>query len=332
MNRFRIAVVGTGAIGSYYGGKLAAAGRDVHFLVRGDLSDVRRDGLRIQGEGEELHVANVQAYSSTKEIGPCDLVLIAIKATANAHLLDLIPPLLHQNTILMTMQNGLGNEEFLAGHFGAERVMAGLCFICLSRTSRTTVECYDHGHLSIGEFNRPPLPRTREIAAAFQKSGVRCSVVENLVLERWRKLVWNIPFNGLSILAGGADTAKILADESLRAVTVATMHEVVDAANRCGIILEKESVAEQMKRTETMGNYKPSTLLDYEAGKPLEIEPIWGEPLRRARAAGAITPRMEMIYALLKHLDGKQQARWGESPLEAPRQSLAPPAAKNDNR
>ncbi len=308
MNRFRIAVVGTGAIGSYYGGKLAVAGRDVHFLIRGDLSDVKRDGLRIRGEGQELHVANVQAANTTKEIGACDLVLIALKATANAQLVELIPPLLDENTILMTLQNGLGNEEFLAEHFGAERVMAGLCFICLSRVSRTVTECYDYGHISIGEFARPPLPRTHQIAAEFQESGIQCNVVENLILERWRKLVWNIPFNGLSILAGGADTAKILADETLRAATVATMNEVVDAANACGFSLEREAVAEQMKRTETMGNYKPSTLLDFEAGKPLEIEPIWGEPLRRARAAGASVPRMEMIYALLKQIDRSSKA------------------------
>ena len=183
----------------------------------------------------------------------------------------------------MTLQNGLGNEELLAEQFGAERVMGGLCFICLIRTSRTTVERYDPGHISIGEFNRLPQRRTKAIAEMFQAAGIKCNVAENLALERWRKLVWNIPFNGLSILAGGVDCAKILADETLRRATLAVMEEVIDAANRCGFALEKSAAAEQMARTGEMGAYKPSTLVDFEAGKPLEIEPIWGEPFRRAK-------------------------------------------------
>jgi 2-dehydropantoate 2-reductase len=303
----RIAVIGSGAIGIYYGGKLAAAGRDVHFLMRGDLSEVRREGLRIRGSDEDVHVAKINCYNSTKEIGPCDLVLIAVKAASNAHLVDLVPPLLHERTILLTLQNGLGNEEFLADHFGAERVMAGLCFICLSRVSRTTVERTDYGHITIGEFDRAPSPRTHEIATKFKDCGLECSVVENLSLERWRKLVWNIPFNGLSILADGADTAAILADKSLRQSTLALMEEVIDAANRCGFPLDKAAAAEQMQRTETMGAYKPSTLRDFEAGKPLEIEAIWGEPLRRAVAAGAKVPRLELLYSLLKHVDQVRQ-------------------------
>jgi 2-dehydropantoate 2-reductase len=302
----KIGVVGSGAIGSYYGGKLAASGRDVHFLMRGDLHEIRRNGLRIRGPGEDIHITRINAYDSTKEMGACDLVLIAVKATSNADIVDLIPELLHERTMLMTLQNGLGNEDFLAKHFGAERVLAGLCFICLSRTARTSVERLDYGHVIIGEFDRAPISRTYEIESIFKASKIKCNVAENLALERWRKLVWNIPFNGLSILAGGADTSAILADDDLRRATIATMEEVILAANKCGFALDHSVIREQMQRTETMGAYKPSTLLDFEAGKALEIEAIWGEPLRRAVAAGASVPRLEMIYALLKQLDRRR--------------------------
>jgi len=203
----------------------------------------------------------------------------------------------------LTLQNGLGNEEFLAGHFGADRVMGGLCFICLTRRSKTTVERADYGHASIGGFNRGSLGRTKEIARMFQAAGLQCNVVENLLLERWRKLVWNIPFNGLSILAGGIDTAAILRDKELHETTRAIMEEVIAAANCCGYPLEHSAAADQIRRTETMGAYKPSTLLDFEAGRPLEIEAIWGEPLRRAKAAGAKTPRLATLYGLLKAVD-----------------------------
>src|SRR5207249_6571606 len=183
---------------------------------------------------------------------------------------------------------------------GFERVLGGLCFICLSRISPGVVERYDYGHIMLGEYQRKPTKRTRQLASEFKRCGIKCRIVENLVLERWRKLVWNIPFNGLSILAGGIDTAAILNDEDLRRTTLGLMEEVIEAANKCGYRLERSAASQQMKRTETIGAYKPSTLLDWEAGRPLEIEPIWGEPLRRATAAGAKAPRLEIVYALLK--------------------------------
>ena len=132
---FRVAVVGSGAIGSYYGGKLAYHGRDVHFLVRSGLEEINQLGIDVRGRKESFHLAKVRAYKTTEAIGPCDLVLIALKATNNDLLPELISPLLHETTALLTLQNGLGNEEFLARYFGAERVIGGLCFICLNRVS-----------------------------------------------------------------------------------------------------------------------------------------------------------------------------------------------------
>jgi 2-dehydropantoate 2-reductase len=306
---FRIAVVGSGAIGSYYGAKLAHAGSDVHFLMRGDLSAVRRDRIFVRGDGENFRVAKINCYNSTKEIGACDLVIVAVKATSNSDLVDLIPPLLREGTMLLTLQNGLGNDEFLAKHFGAERILGGLCFIALNRASRTEIERYAYGHIILGEFGRAAQPRTHEVAAEFNQAGVRCTVVDNLALECWRKLIWNIPFNGLSILAGGIDTSAILGDKDLRQATLALMDEVIAAANKCGHALSSDTWHEHIKRTETMGAYKPSTLQDWEAGKELEIEPIWGEPSRRAVAAGGQMPRTEMIYALLKQLDKTRRSR-----------------------
>jgi 2-dehydropantoate 2-reductase len=308
MNKnYRIAVVGSGAIGSYYGAKLAHGGSDVHFLMRGDLAEIKRHGIHVRGRGEDFRVEKVHACHSTREIGPCDLVLIAVKTTANADLPDLIPPLLHEQTMLLTLQNGLGNEEFLADHFGAERVLGGLCFICLSLTSRTTVECYDYGRVVLGEFGRPAQPRTHQVAAEFQRGGVNCAVTDNLARERWRKLVWNIPFNGLSILAGGLDTEAVLRNEDLRRLTTGLMDEVIVSANKCGQALPRSETDEEIERTEAMDAYKPSTLRDWEVGRSLEVEAIWGEPLRRAMAAGAHVPRMKMVYVLLKALNEARQ-------------------------
>jgi 2-dehydropantoate 2-reductase len=303
----KIAVVGTGAIGSFYGGKLAHGGRDVHFLLRSGLAKIKRSGIRIRGKKENFRVVGVQGYKTADAIGPCDLVLIALKATNNEALLQLIPPLLHQRTILLTLQNGLGNEDFLAQHFGDDRVMGGLCFICLNRISPGLIEHFDYGDLSIGEFSGPPKPRAHDVAREFQQSGVVCRVVDDLMEERWRKLVWNIPFNGLTIAAGGITTEDILRDGSLHSAALALMNEVIQGAKNCGYTLPGDVVVEYMKRTEAMGAYKPSTLLDFEAGRALEIEAIWGEPLRRARANGTAMPRLEQLYGLLKSLNARRE-------------------------
>jgi 2-dehydropantoate 2-reductase len=302
----KIAVVGTGAIGSFYGGKLAHGGRDVHFLVRSGIAKIKHSGIRIRGKKENFHVAGVQGYKTADAIGPCDLVLIALKATNNEALLQLLPPLLHQRTVLLTLQNGLGNEEFLAQHFGDDRVMGGLCFICLNRISPGLIEHLDYGHLTIGEFIGSPKSRTRAIAREFRRSNVVCQMVDNLMEERWRKLVWNVPFNGLTIAAGGITTEEILRDASLHSVALALMNEIIEGAKSCGYNLSEGVVLEHMKRTETMGAYKPSTLLDFEAGRALEVEAIWGEPLRRAQANGTAMPRLEQLYALLKSLNARR--------------------------
>ncbi len=297
----KIAIVGAGAVGGYYGGLLAASGYDVHFLMRSDLEAVRRDGLIIRTGGRELS-HRVQAAGSAEEIGPSDLVIIALKATANAALEQILPPLLGPGTALLTLQNGLGNEEFLAQRWGAERVVGGLCFVCLNRVAPGVIEHYDHGTLSLGEFRRPPGERVRAIAAAFSEVQVETRVAENLVTERWRKLVWNIPFNGLSIAAGGATVADILADDGLRSLARALMCEVIAGAGCLGHEIPESFADFQLERSRSMGPYKPSSLIDWEAQRPVEVEAIWGEPWRQGSAAGARMDRLGMLYQLLRRL------------------------------
>ncbi len=314
----RIAVVGTGAIGGFYGAKLAYMGRDVHFLVRSEeeRTAIRRFGLRVKSKQGNFRVAKAQILGSTGEIGPCDLIIIALKATANEALLQLVPPLLKPETVLLTLQNGLGNEEFLAENFGAERVMGGLCFVCLNRTAPGVIEHLGQGTVSLGEFGRYPEPRTHDIGWEFKRCGVTARVVADLATERWRKLVWNIPFNGLTILAsqgkppgGEATVADILADPALNYLAVRLMDEVITIANRLGHTIPTDYAALQMKRTAEMGAYKPSTLLDFLAGRPLELEAIWGEPYRRAFNAGIDAGRLEILYHLLKAAAGTSTQR-----------------------
>lgn len=302
LNSKRIAIVGAGAVGCYYGGMLAHAGYDVHFLMRSDLEAVRANGLTILTRGERIHISNVHAYGSTEEIGPCDLVIIALKATGNRMLEQAIPPLLGPQTALLTLQNGLGNEEFLAERWGTERVMGGLCFVCLNRTAHGQIEHYDHGTISLGEFRRPPQDRTRAVADALVKAGIEAKVVDDLVNERWRKLLWNIPFNGLSIAAESATVDVVLQDEGLRTVARNLMSEVLDAARQLGHDIPESYADFQIERSWSMGAYKPSSMIDWQHRHPVEVEAIWGEPWRQGTAAGAQMPRLEMLYRLLQRL------------------------------
>ena len=298
----RIAIVGSGALGCYYGARFAKAGEDVHFLVRSGRAAVMARGLRVKTPTESIHVKKPQVYATTEEIGACDLVLVALKATANDQLKKLLPPLLKPGTVVLTLQNGLGVEEPVAEVAGAEHVLGAICFVGCIRTSPGTVNCSFPGLVMLGEFGRPAGDRTHAVAALFTRSGAKCEAQNNLEELRWRKLVWNVPFNGLAIAAGGITTDVIMADEGLRLLARRLMEEIVDAAAKFGHAIPRSFVDLQFDRTAKMGKYRPSSLIDYEEGREVELEEIWGEPVRRAKTQGVPVPRLEMLYWLIKRL------------------------------
>lgn len=297
----KIAIVGAGAIGLYYGGHLARAGRNVHFLMRSGYEPARTQGLRIQStEAGDIHLPEVFCHNSTSSIGPCDLVIIALKATSNKDLPDILPPLMKEGTLLLTLQNGLGNEEFLSDRWGAHRVLGGLCFVCLTRENPVTVNHFGHGTLSIGEFGGGSAGAAEEIASMFVQAGIDAKAVPSLLCERWRKLVWNIPFNGLSVTLGGLSVDQLLDNGPQENEVRALMAEVIAVAHAEGCEIGAGFADSNIERTRVMGPYRPSTLVDWQAGQELEIEPIWGVPLRRAAAAGVLVPCLQDLYQKLQ--------------------------------
>jgi 2-dehydropantoate 2-reductase len=294
-----IAIVGSGALGLYYGARLARAGADVSFLARSDLDVLRTRGIAVKATDGDFALPSVKAAGTPEEIGPVDLVIITLKATANDQLARILPPLIHANTVVINLQNGLGVDEPVAAVVGAERTLGGLCFICANRIAPGVAECTMPGHVVIGEFAGELQPRTRAVTDWFVRADVQAEIGESLVEARWRKLVWNVPFNGLSVVYGGMTTDVILESPEREAEVWALMREVQAAAAAYGFKIPEDFVTLQVERTRPMGPYKPSTMLDYLAGRPLELEPIWGEPLRRARAKGVETPRLAALYERL---------------------------------
>ncbi|MFO1447514.1 MAG: 2-dehydropantoate 2-reductase [Opitutaceae bacterium] len=298
----RIAILGAGAIGLYYGARLALTGQDVHFLLRSEVDAVRARGITLHTKDRTETLFPVSVSRSAREIGPVDLVFVTLKATANDHLAELLPPLLGPQTLVVTLQNGLGNEEVLARWVDRGRILGGLCFIACMRVAPGEVNCLHVGSITLGEYGRPPSDRTRRVAGLLENAGVPCRCVDSLAEARWRKLVWNVPFNGLSVAAGGITTDVICADPHLAGEVRALMEEVRAAAHALGFDVPAAFAQKQFDVTPPMGAYQPSSLVDFKAGRPLEVDAIWGEPLRRAQAAGVSTPRLALLHALLQRL------------------------------
>lgn len=296
-----VAVVGAGAIGSYYGARLALAGHDVRFLLRSDLAAVRAHGITLREKDATRHLGRVTAFGRAAEIGPVDLVVVALKTTSNAALPALLPPLLHADTAVLTLQNGLGSEEFIAGIVGGGRVLGGLCYIGVTREAPgVVVGFHTPGRMTFGAFGRPAGARVRAVADLFAGIGVGVRVLDNLAEARWQKLIWNVPFNGLAIAGGGVTTDRILGTPELAGQVRPLMDEVAAAARHFGYEVSEHFIQSQIDVTPGMGAYQPSSLVDFLAGREVEVEAIWGEPLRRAGAAGVPMPRLAALYAALR--------------------------------
>lgn len=295
-----MAIVGSGALGTYYGARLALAGNDVRFLMRGDLGQVRAHGVKLIERSTSHLLSPAAAFGSTAEIGPVDLVFVALKTTANHELPRLLPPLLHEQTLVVTLQNGLGNEEALGAVVGPRRAAGGLCFVAATRTGPGEITCYEPGTMTVGESSAPATERMRAVAALLVGAGIRCTAEDSLAQARWRKLVWNIPFNGLAVAGGGITTDLILSSPELKLRVRALMEETARAARALGYEVSESFVAHQIERTPALGAYQPSTLVDFLAGREMEIEAIWGEPLRRGQAAGVAMPELARLYEELK--------------------------------
>jgi 2-dehydropantoate 2-reductase len=319
----KIAVVGCGAVGSYYGAMLCRTGQEVHFLLRSDFEAVRQKGVTIRSVAGDFHV-QPKCARTPEEIGVCDVVLIGLKTTANDQFPKLLPPLVGPQTAVVTLQNGLGNAEQLARLFPPEQILNGLCFVCLNRVEPGVIHHLKYGTIVLGEFQRQPGPRVQKLAEMFRDATVPCKVTDNLAQAQWEKLVWNIPFNGLGV-AGVAGyealttrhpppvtrhpigpvltTDKLLADPRWKQLLRELMLEVIAAAGALGFEIPLSYAEEQIERTRTMAAYKASTLLDFELGRPLELESMFLEPLRRAQKAGVPVPRLAALCKVLQQLE-----------------------------
>lgn len=295
-----VAIVGCGAIGLYYGGRLAEAGNDVRFLARSGAAHLANHGLLAKSIHGDFHLNDIRVANNPARIGPVDLVIVAWKTTANHQLGEILSPLLHENTQVLTLQNGLGNCETIANLVGPHRVIGGLCFVGINRESPASIIHSAGGRLRIGEWKSGPPGRAETIAQRFRDARIHASPVPCLAQAQWEKLVWNIPFNGLSITEGGVTTDVLLSSPSIESEIRALMTEVIQAAHAQGIELSFELIESNLQRTHTMESYRTSSMIDFIEGREVEIDPIWRIPLARGKAAGAAMPALEALVARME--------------------------------
>ena len=297
----RIAVVGAGALGLYYGAVLQKAGNDVHFLLRRDFDAVAENGLMVYSVNGDFHLPHVKGYRTPEEIGEVDLVLIGLKTFANNRYSELVSPLLGKNTFILTLQNGLGNEEILASLFGEERILGGVAFLCSNRGIPGVVHHLGEGRILLGEYTRTGTARADKFAAMFMDAGIECKAVPDLKRARWEKLVWNIPFNGLcALMLKPVDV--VLSLDATRKLIINMMGEVIAGGNAQGLMKDMpDSLADKMVVfSENLGAYKPSMMIDRIEGRSLELDAIFGVPLIAAANHGVAMPRVEELHALLQ--------------------------------
>ena len=295
-------IIGTGAIGGYYGAKLARAGQEVHFLLHSDYEHVRQHGLQVDSCDGSFHLDDVNAYQRPEDMPVCDVVLVCLKSVNNSKLLALLPPLLHDRTLVVLIQNGIGVEEDVQKMFPDVQLAAGLAFICSAKTQPGIVSHQCYGSINLADYSCRDEALIQAVVDEFREAGIETGLVEYHE-ARWKKAVWNMPFNGMTV-ALHTQTDLLLKNKSTRQLIREQMMEVVTTAQHLGVKNIDESFVDKMiEMTDAMIPYSPSMRLDYDFHRPMEIYYIYSRPLEIAREAGSRMPKLEMLEAELRFLE-----------------------------
>ena len=300
----RYGIIGTGAIGGYYGAKLAHAGQDVHFLLHSDYEYVKQYGLQVDSCDGSFHLDDVHAYQHTEDMPSCDVVLVCLKSVNNGKLQSLLPPLLHSKTLVVLIQNGIGVEEDVQNMFPNVQLAAGLAFICSAKTEPGLVNHQCYGSINLANYSCRDEALMQAVVDEFRQANIETGLVEYHE-ARWKKAVWNMPFNGMTV-ALHTQTDLLLKNKATRQLIREQMMEVVSTAQHLGVKnLDGSFVEKMIETTDAMTPYSPSMRLDYDFHRPMEIYYLYTRPLEIAREAGCRMPKLEMLEAELRFLEAE---------------------------
>ncbi len=317
MSKRSYAILGTGALGGFYGAKLQKAGLDVHFLLKSDYEYVSKSGLVIESKDGDFTLPQVNAYNEVEKMPQCDVVVIALKTTQNHLLPQMLPPLVRDDGVVLVLQNGLAMEEEVAKIVSNVSIIGGLCFLCSNKVGAGHIRHLDYGQITLGEYASGYAftgitNKMRQIADDLKSAGISIELTEDLLLGRWKKLVWNIPYNGLSVILN-ARTDELMSYVHTRKLVEQLMYEVAAGSFSCGRIIPDSFIQTMLDWTVKMKPYRTSMKIDYDQRRPLEVEAIFGNPLRKAQAADVDLPQISCIYQQLKFLDEIRRVGSGHS-------------------
>jgi 2-dehydropantoate 2-reductase len=304
----KILVMGAGAVGAYFGARLAAAGEDVTFCARGSYLDAfRTRGITLKSIRGDLSLDKIRATSNPREFAPYELILFCVKAYDTPDAARAIEGCLASGGTILTLQNGVENEDRLAEIFGRDAVMGGNARVGVEMIAPGELVHLSSGHIDFGELDGRETERARLIAASFSRAGIMGELTPRIRTLRWDKLVWNAAFNSVATLTRRR-VGDILDDpESLKLVT-ALMREIITVARADGADIGFERVDSYLAHSDkNLRAIKTSTQQDLERGKRLEYEALSGAVVRAARRYGISVPAMETIYALMRLLDGAHE-------------------------
>lgn len=310
MSNRTYAILGTGALGGFYGAKLQKAGMNVHFLLHRDYQQVCSHGLIIESKDGDFNLPQVNAYDDVKNMPKCDVVVVALKTTQNHLLPKMLPSVVKENGVVLVLQNGFGIEAEIAEIVGSN-IIGGLCFLCSNKIAPGHIHHLDYGQIKLGayavNYNSVGITDKMQLLKEdFENAGISIELTEDLNQARWQKLVWNIPYNGLSVVLD-ATTNELMADIHTRKLVEQLMQEVAVAAKSTGRIIDQSFIQMMLDYTVNMKPYRTSMKIDYDENRPLEIEAIFGNPLRKAQEKGVSLPQIECLYTLLKFLDARNR-------------------------
>lgn len=301
----KYAIIGTGGIGGYYGGRLARSGQEVHFLLRSDYEAVREDGLRVDSVDGDFRIFPAKAYDDTRQMPRCDVILVCMKTTGNAALATMLAPLLHENSLVILIQNGLDMEQELSAALPGAILAGATAFICTFKVGPGHVRHAAYGDLSLAPFHQAAEMLLPAVMDDMRQAGITVRYEPDLRLLRWQKLVWNIPYNGLTVVLD-ATTAELTFQPDSRRLVISLMREVTAAAACCGAEIADSFIDRMITLTEKMTPYAPSMKLDYDAGRPMEIRTMYLNPLQQARQAGFEMKKVQMLADLLSFMQERR--------------------------
>ena len=297
----KIAVVGVGGVGGYFGGKLAKAGVDTVFIARGAMLDaLRSKGLRVDSIAGDFVVDRVKATDDPSTVGPVDAVIFATKAWQIPDAAAKAKPLIGKDTIAVPLENGMEAPDQLAHAFGRQHVLGGLCgivsyIVAPGHTKHAAIEPF----VMFGELDNSRTPRVEQLQQTFERAGIKADIPPDIHRSMWSKFLFIAPMSAIGALTR-VPIGSWRSIPEVREIAIRAMQEMIDIAKARGIDLGDDAIERTLERYERMAPDSTSSLQrDIIEGKPSELEAQAGAIVRMARESKVATPICETLYALL---------------------------------